>query len=153
MNTNKRTKVATIPELTAEIHAMRLAAHHFAETIEEQAKRLERELKLARGTGEHAPVKKALATAPAMKPGANPYFIGDDTSTAKLSETIERCISDRPRTRAELVELTGANPNRINGVINRLQVGGAPVKNLGTKAKALWYIAAARRPYSSRTER
>jgi hypothetical protein len=73
------------------------------------------------------------------------WVIGDNTPTSELSEIVERLITLRPMERAEIVEATGANPNRINGVLHRLQVAGKPVVNLGSMSRARWFMGLAKR--------
>jgi hypothetical protein len=132
MNTNKTkaTKVITEEEATKELRTI----HENALALAEQAKRLEASLRLARGTRE---IKKPRIIDP-----ARPFFVGVDASAEDLEDAVKKCISDRPRTLREIVELTGeTNRNRVSGVLVKFQVARVPVQNLGTKYRALWWIA------------
>lgn len=69
------------------------------------------------------------------------WVIGDSISTPDLRSWVENLVRDRPMTYHQLVEVVGANPNRIKGVLTDLQRRETdPVRNFGSKAKALWYI-------------
>lgn len=151
MNTSKRTN-RNLLILETEIRDLRAGAEELAK----RAAKLEEQLRpSARGTGDVTEkAKAAVAQTIAIDP-ARPYFIGDATDTPTLIHTIERCISDRPRTLPELIELTGARRNRISGALVKLQVKRpGSVKNAGTNARALWWIPERpRAAYSSKTER
>lgn len=81
------------------------------------------------------------------------YWIGDNTDATQVYATVISVVSERPRTRAEIVELTGVSPNRINSALVKAQRDGIPLKNLGNQAKAVWYVPTMKRKYSPRTER
>lgn len=127
-NKTKATKVITeeqAREALATIHENALA-------LAEQAKRLEASLRIARGTRE---IKQRV-----IDP-LRPFFVGPDAETDHLYDAVKKCISDRPRTLRELVELTGEpNRNRIGGAIIKFQVAGEKVQNLGTRYRALWWL-------------
>lgn len=76
----------------------------------------------------------------AQKPERGRWWIGNETSTDELIAKVRECITDRPRTLAELSELIGASRPRISGAIVRLQVNGVSVTNLGNRYRALWWI-------------
>lgn len=103
-----------------------------AESIDEQAKRLEAMLKNVKATRE---IK------PRIIDPLRPFFVGADADTDHLYDAVKRCIGERPRTLRELVELTGeTNRNRVGGALVKFQVDGLPVQNLGTKYRALWWL-------------
>lgn len=104
---------------------------------------LEQRLRAVRGTRNiRRPAKPAAAPEPPPAPADpdSPYYVGDDGPTDELLEAVRACITDRERSFGELVELTGARPNRIKGALVRLQRDEARVVNLGTETKALWRI-------------
>lgn len=141
----RETRTPTI-DVTAEVHRMR---EEFAR-MERRAAELERTL--ARGTGDHTEAARAAAAAVKVPSAAEraarerarasttAYHVGDEGPTPELKDVVERAIAERPRTTAELVEITGARRNRISGVIVKLQVAGVPVRNLGNGQHALWWI-------------
>lgn len=129
-----RTKNITIPaaHLSALLETVTYLANVIRAETPEQAAELAPPKRIARGTG---------AVAPAA-PG--PQTIGDGTNTAALSAEIERLLGERPMTRQELLEATGARGNRIAGVVWRLQAEGKVV-NKGNRRVAVWALAPARR--------
>lgn len=50
------------------------------------------------------------------------WVIGDEVDTPTLRSTVERYCRLRPFTHSELVHVTGANPNRVKGVITDLKL-------------------------------
>jgi hypothetical protein len=95
--------------------------HHIAQ----QAKELEKQLRLARGTKDTASTE---------------YRVGDEGPTPELMAVIKRMLEERPLTFQALLDETGARANRIKGCIMRLQREGVSVVNLGNEQKALWFI-------------
>lgn len=147
MNTKVNTKHApTYETIAAELAVLKKNALTHAETIAEQADRLTKALMLAKGTRET--VKRPIDP-------ARPFFVGGEADTNDLFDAVERCITDRPRTLRELVELTGCeNRNRISGVLVKLQVRKPrSVVNLGDKKRALWWMPKQKPAFSSKTER
>lgn len=144
MTNDKATEVKT----TRTLHAIRdRLAELDAEAAKMQAEadRLALELKtrMARGTREMKPMQRKKTPAngvPVAAVHTQSFHIGDETDSATLNETVKRCIAERPRTRQEIIELTGARANRINGALIALQVQGLPVKNLGNRYRAVWYL-------------
>ncbi len=64
-----------------------------------------------------------------------------DCSTPDLRALVLRLISDRPFTHRELTIVTGANENRISGVLAKLKVDPKlRVANLGNGAKGKWFV-------------
>ncbi len=124
---NKRTNT----DITTELKTIR----ENAESLAEQTKKLEAQLRLARGTRDN--VTKAIA----MNGTQGPLFIGDETDTSTLINTIERAITGRARTLRELIEITGARRNRISGALVKLQVAKPNVvRNLGDESRAIYFI-------------
>ncbi len=128
-------------KVTAELHAIR----EQAETLAERAKKLEATLAsmpAPRAKGSREVTTQAAA---AVKTSAPAIKVGDETTTEILVEAVRQAITGRARTLQELIEVTGARRNRISGVLVRLQVANPGiVKNLGTNARAIWYIEPAR---------
>ncbi len=124
-------------------NAMLANIREHAETLAKYAKELEDQLAKSART-----VKATREIAVKQIPGdpGRPFFVGNDCTTPELSRAVERCISDRPHTLREIVELTGCtNRNRISGVIVKLSVAGKNVKNIGQARRALWWIPSQRR--------
>jgi uncharacterized protein (DUF2461 family) len=96
------------------------------ELLEKQTIELEKQVKLAKGT-------RTIAR-------GTEYYVGDEGPTPELLEAIRKMLTERPLTFQALLDATGARPNRIKGVIMRLQREGARVVNLGNEARALWFI-------------
>jgi biotin operon repressor len=105
------------------------------EEILRMLRNLEREINLIQ-----AKVDDLRSKVLAHKPGAGKWWIGDETTTDELIAKVHACVEDRPRTLAELEELIGAKRSRISGAIVRLQVNGFPIKNLGSKYRAVWWM-------------
>ncbi len=127
-STKSRTKSDTLNEL-AQIREN-------AEALAQQAARLEKSLRSVKGTREI----KARIIDP-----ERPYFVGPDADTDHLYDAVKRAISTPDvrgaKTLRELVELTGeTNRNRIGGALIKFQVEGLPVKNVGTRYRALWWL-------------
>lgn len=106
-----------------------------AEALAEQAKRLEKSLRMAKGTKE----LKRVVYDP-----AKPFFVGPDAPTDALYDAVLRAITAPDvrgaKTLRELVELTGeSNRNRIGGALIKFQQDGLPVKNVGSRYRALWH--------------
>lgn len=98
-----------------------------AEALEHEAAELERQATMAKGTQRD------------IKPEELP-LIGDEMPTPALMALVQALISDKPCTFQELLHATGARDNRVKGVLMRLQREGHRVINLGTQAKALWFL-------------
>lgn len=65
----------------------------------------------------------------------------DDGPTAELKLAVEKLIRHRPMLTQEIMMITGARRNRINGVLVKLQVAGLPVKDLSKDPRrSLWRI-------------
>ncbi len=76
-----------------------------------------------------------------MARGTAPIRIGDRCSFPELVAEVERLLSERPMTHADLKEATGANPNRLKGAVTQLLRNGVPVVNLSDDPRrALWYV-------------
>ena len=176
MRKNTPTQVpVTIEQTITQWHADALARENAAH---EERLRAEAALKAVRGTRDVAdeareatarnaigPLPDVAFSFPHYEPRTNgtetkttpdvsgAYFLGPNADTLKIYSTVVAAISERPRTRAELVDMTGVEPNRINSALVKAQREGLPVKNLGTQVKAVWFIPAPKRRYSSRTER
>lgn len=74
------------------------------------------------------------------------WVIGDQTTTAELSDAVERLITVRPYTFAELTLATGARRGRLSGVLVRFQREGRDIVNEnGTDRQYRWKMRAARR--------
>lgn len=111
-----------------------------AESLDEQAARLEKSLRVAKGTRE---------IAQRVNDPARPFFVGENAPTEWLYDAVKRAISGpdvrSAKTLRELVDLTGEpNRNRIGGAIIKFQVDGLKVKNVGSKYRALWHLSAKR---------
>lgn len=61
-------------------------------------------------------------------------------STSDLYAAVEALITERPLPFRDIVEATQAGENRIKGVLVRLQRDRKGVVNLGSGARALWFI-------------
>lgn len=106
--------------------------------------------RMARGTmrGENTAEELAATAAPAVPHVATRYtatqpldcFIGDDTDTPTLKAALERILRVRPTTLQELVTMTGARANRISGALVKMQLGGVPMVNLGTRRLARYFV-------------
>ena len=99
-----------------------------ARSIDEQTLELERKLRQVRGTRD---LKRPAS--------AGEYHVGDEGPTADLMSVVRLAITEHPLTFQELLDATGARPNRIKGVIMRLQREGVRVVNLGTEQRAVWF--------------
>lgn len=134
-NTNPNKSIRSIPTIRARLAEL----DSEAAKMEAEATKLATELqaRLARGTKRDI---KPMHVNDVPAVHAQSFHIGDDTDAATLNETVKRCIAERPRTRQEIIELTGARPNRVNGALIALQVAGYPIKNLGNKYRAVWYL-------------
>lgn len=69
---------------------------------------------------------------------------GDAVETQALYAHVERLISERPFEFAELLAATGARRGRVSGAIVSFQHAGRRVLNLGTTAKARWFLLPAK---------
>lgn len=72
------------------------------------------------------------------------WVIGDDVDTHTLRAAVERLCRMRPFTHAELVWVTGANPNRVKGVITDLKLcrgtsATEPLRDFGTLARGVYF--------------
>lgn len=73
------------------------------------------------------------------------WVVGDQTSTADLSDAVERMITARPYTFAELTLATGARRGRLSGVLVRFQREGREIVNEdGTDRQYRWKMKPAR---------
>lgn len=97
-----------------------------AEAAQREAEELERQVRMAKGTQQDVRGEVPL--------------IGDEMPTPALMALVQQLITEKPMAFQELLEATGARDNRIKGVLMRLQREGARVVNLGTQARALWFI-------------
>lgn len=69
------------------------------------------------------------------------WVIGDDVDTRVLRAYVELLCRIRPMTWAELVEATGANPNRVKGVCTDLRRRtDDPVRDFGTSTRAVYFF-------------
>lgn len=70
------------------------------------------------------------------------WRIGDKTSTPELGRMVQLLISERPMTRQQLVDVTGANVKRIDGVLVEIRRGplGQRVANLTPSTHATTYF-------------
>lgn len=69
---------------------------------------------------------------------------GDGASTQEINDHVRRILMDRPMTWLEIAAATGARQGRISGAIVRLQEDATiRVVNLGTRARARWFIVPA----------
>lgn len=68
------------------------------------------------------------------------WIPGDAVETQELYAHIERLITDRPFWFAELLDATGARRGRVSGAIVSFQHAGRKVMNLGTEARARWFM-------------
>lgn len=67
------------------------------------------------------------------------WVIGDQTSTAELSDAVEMMITRRPYTFAELTAATGARRGRLSGVLVKFQRDGRDIANEnGTDRQYRW---------------
>jgi hypothetical protein len=136
-NKTTRTKLPEDPLSDLELIRANLAKlKSDAESIDAQAKRLEESLKRVKGTREITQHK--------VDP-ARPFFVGPNAPTEWLYDAVKRAITGpdvrSAKTLRELVELTGeTNRNRIGGAIIKFQVDGVPVKNVGSRYRALWHL-------------
>lgn len=81
------------------------------------------------------------APVPAMIRSPSDAYVGDDGPTAELMAKVRDLISERPLLLQDLIYATGARPNRLKGVLMRLQrEEGATLVNLGTETRALWFM-------------
>jgi hypothetical protein len=69
------------------------------------------------------------------------WVIGDDCSFPELVAEVQRLLSERPMSHADLKAATGANPNRLKGAVTQLARNGVKVVNVsGDERRALWYV-------------
>ncbi len=73
--------------------------------------------------------------APAWMP-----VVGDEAPTTVLYAAVERMLSTRPMTFAELTAATGARRGRLSGVIVQMQRSGRAIANRGTERRARWML-------------
>lgn len=132
-----RAAVAAPPPLAERVeHALRTGIYSLAELCQE--------VKSPPG-----PVGKVLKHARAARQVYNvgsedrprwTWIIGDAVETQELYAHVERLITDRPFTFAELLDATGARRGRISGAIVSFQHAGRKVMNLGSESKARWFM-------------
>lgn len=73
------------------------------------------------------------------------WVIGDETPTAELSDAVEKMITRRPYTFAELTAATGARRGRLSGVLVKFQRDGRGIVNEnGTDRQYRWKMRPAR---------
>lgn len=73
------------------------------------------------------------------------WVIGDQTSTSELSAAVEKMITARPYTFAELTLATGARRGRLSGVLVKFQREGRHIANEdGTDRQYRWKMRARR---------
>lgn len=68
------------------------------------------------------------------------FKIGDGTTSNELRKHIERLISERPMTTAELADATGARIGRVGGQLGEIQYSGKQVVDLGTPLARRWFL-------------
>ena len=74
------------------------------------------------------------------------WRIGDDVDTRVLRAYVELLCRIRPMTWAELVDATGASPNRVKGVCTDLRRRtDDPVRDFGTSTRAVYYFPPTKR--------
>lgn len=135
----KNIKRKPLVDLVEQARQQRIASEHLAEEARkraEEARELERKVRLARGTRQE--IRRVPAPVPA--PRASRYFVGDNGPTEQLMQVVSEMLQERPWTFRDILDQTGARDNRIKGVIMRLQRDGVKVANLGEENKALWFI-------------
>lgn len=66
--------------------------------------------------------------------------IGDKSSAAHVMLEVKRLLAIRPRTFAELTELTHVRHPRLQGALIQLQRDGVHLVNLGTPRRAIWAL-------------
>lgn len=122
---------ATLAALRADVDAANRRATQ-AQQVANQA------TALARGTGD------VTADADAARNPESPPVIrvGDAGPTADLIRAVEVLIRERPRLLRELIAETGARIGRVSGAVEKLKLT-ARVVDLGTGARALWFIPSA----------
>jgi hypothetical protein len=136
---NKTARISTAADPVSDLELLRANLAKLradAESLDHQAEKLEKALRLARGTQE---IKQRVVDP------ERPYFVGPDAPTEWLYDAVKRAISGpdmrSAKTLKELVELTGEpNRNRIGGAIIKFQVEGLKVKNFGSRYRALWWL-------------
>lgn len=70
------------------------------------------------------------------------WVIGDQTPTAELSAAVEKMITARPYTFAELTAATGARRGRLSGVLVKFQREGRDITNEnGTDRQYRWKMS------------
>ncbi len=115
----------TTPDLVQRLRDQSAALAAEAKEVE----RLERQLRGVRGTRD---LKKAT--------NGSEYRVGDEGPTGELYDVVHRMLLEKPHTLQALIDETGARANRLKGVVWRLQLNEKRVVNLGTDAKAIWFI-------------
>lgn len=68
------------------------------------------------------------------------WRIGEQATTAELTDMIKHLISDQPLTTAELVAVTGVRLSRVSGALVAIQRSGMNVYNLGTPHRHRWFV-------------
>lgn len=120
-----RTKSPTIPQLQAQLENLQATASTIKEqqeALDEQARELEAQLRLARGTRD-----------------VNPE---DERSTKELYSVVVHLLKQRPMRHHEIVEAVGnnVNENRIKGVITQIRRDDIGYVNLGNERIGLHFI-------------
>lgn len=68
------------------------------------------------------------------------WVVGDEVETPALHALVERLVRERPLAFAEIAGATGANPNRLKHALTTLQSRPQPVRNLGSRGRAVWFL-------------
>jgi hypothetical protein len=135
-------RISLVDEALRELQERAAKFQERIERIQLEAERRLQDLALRMPAAE-ATVPNALPRGRAAR-GTTPSTegpVGDDAPTAILAAEVERLLKIRPRTFAELRELTGGRHTRVAGVLIQMQRDGKPLANIGTARRAIWKLA------------
>lgn len=145
--TNKTAARRSSSSLT--IEALQAQAHSLAQRGLElaiDAEKLESQIRLARGTREIEPMTLAEAESIPVAVNDKPsdqVRADGESSTRDVINQVRTMLEARPCTFRELKEACQVSDNRLKGVIVQLQRAEIGLLNLGSPARASWYVPSA----------
>ncbi len=129
-------KVALITKVEALLKVSPMSLAEIASELGASAGRVGSALKVLRGKGQVHNVGED--DRPRWR-----WVIGDGCSFPELVAEVQRLLSEKPMTHAELKSATGANPNRLKGAVTQLARNGVAVVNVSDDPRrALWFVRA-----------